>query len=158
MRTELKHISNAGDRNRSIVWPQRPLLDRSRDIGNDDLVDLVDREARDLDGRLFEDQFLEFDLELVEIPFAFFCEPVDGEPQHTLLLLVQMADLNAGDAIEPVMLGRFEARLTVEHDVLLADEDRVTEAELGHRRCNLSHMGQVKLADLFGRRPKPIEW
>src|SRR5690348_6779985 len=68
-----------------------------------------------------------------------------------------MSDLNAGDAIEPVKLGRCKARLAVEDDVLLADEDGIAEAKLGDGRCDLSHMGRVELADLLGRRLKLIE-
>jgi hypothetical protein len=36
---------------------------------------------------------------------------VGGKPQDALLRLIQMTDLNAGDAIEAVKLGRFKARL-----------------------------------------------
>src|SRR6266536_6469162 len=103
------------------------------------------------------DQLLNFDPQLVEVPIAFFRQPVDGEAQDALLLLVQMADLNTGDAIEPVKLGRFKARLAVEDDVLLADEDGIAEAKLGDRRCDLSHMSRVELADLLGRRPNLVE-
>src|SRR5262249_51109246 len=82
---------------------------------------------------------------------------VDQEPRG-VGNLVQMADLNAGDAIEPVKLGRFKARLAVENDVLLADEDGIAEAKLADRRCDLSHMGRVELADLLGRRSKLVDW
>src|SRR6266542_6971001 len=110
MRTELEEVAGAGDRDRAFIRPERPLLDRLRLIRDDDLIDLVQREARDLDRRFFNDQLLEFNPQLVEIPIAFFRQPVDGEAQDALLLLVQMADLNAGNAIEPVKLGRFKAR------------------------------------------------
>src|ERR1700730_10604747 len=113
MRTELKDVADAGDRNRVFFWPERSLLDPLRPVGDYDLVDLVRREARHLDRRFFKDQLLEFDLQLVEIPFAFFRKPVGGESEDALLFVVQMAHLNAGDAIEPVKLGRFKARLTV---------------------------------------------
>jgi hypothetical protein len=33
-----------------------------------------------------QDHFLEFDLELVEIPLALLAEPIDREPQQTHLL------------------------------------------------------------------------
>ena len=79
MRTELKDIANTGGRNRTIIWRERPLLDCLRIVGNDDLVDLVEGETRDLDRCIFEDQLPEFDLELVEIPFTLFREPIDGE-------------------------------------------------------------------------------
>src|SRR5262249_62024392 len=68
-----------------------------------------------------------------------------------------MADLNARDAIEPVELGRFKARLPIQDDVLLADEDGIAEAKHSDYRCDLSHMRRVELAELRGRMPKLIE-
>ena len=59
--------------------------------------------------------------------------------------------------IEPVELGRFKARLPIQDDILLADEDGIAEAKHSDYRCDLSHMRRVELAELLGRMPKLIE-
>jgi len=88
MRTELKNVADAGGCGRTFIWRQRPLLDRVRFPADYDLVDLVEREARNLDRRFFEDQLLKFDLQLIEIPFAFLREPINREAEEALFLLV----------------------------------------------------------------------
>ena len=59
--------------------------------GDNHLIDFASRETGDLDRRVGQDHFLEFDLELVEIPLALLAEPIDREPQQTLLLIREMS-------------------------------------------------------------------
>ena len=54
-------------------------------VAEDDLVNLVRREANDLDRRLSQNQLLELYFELIEIPPSLFTEAVDREPQRALL-------------------------------------------------------------------------
>ena len=49
MRAELEQVAGAGDSDRAIIRLERPLLDRL--IGDYDLVDLVERKARDINRR-----------------------------------------------------------------------------------------------------------
>ena len=119
MRPELKDVAGAGDRDSAGLGRQRPLLDRLRLVAEHDLVDFVEGEAGDLDRRVVQDQFLEFDLELVEVPLALFAEPVDGEAQQALLVLAsngRCARRARGRAREP---RRLEPDLAVEDDIVL---------------------------------------
>ena len=45
------------------------------------MVDFGRREPGDLDRRVEQDQFFEFNLQRIEIPLAFFGEAVDGKPK-----------------------------------------------------------------------------
>jgi len=55
-------------------------------FAKDDLVDLIEREAGDLDWGVGQDQFLEFYSKFVEVPLAFFAEAIDGETQSALVV------------------------------------------------------------------------
>jgi hypothetical protein len=61
-------------------------------ITEDDLIDLIEREAGDLDRRVSEDQFLEFDFKLAKIPLAFFAQPIKGKAQRPLFHIRQVID------------------------------------------------------------------
>jgi hypothetical protein len=51
------------------------LLDAVVMVAKDDLVDLVGRESSDLDRRVGQNQLLELDFELIEIPPSLLAEP-----------------------------------------------------------------------------------
>ena len=70
MRPELENVANAGDGDGVGLGRERPLLDRVVGFAENDLVDLVEGEAGDLDRRVGQDQLLELDLQLVEVPLA----------------------------------------------------------------------------------------
>ncbi len=72
MLTEAKHIAETRDGDRLGLGSKRVLFDPFGPIAKDDLIDLLKREAGDLDRRVGDDQFLELDFELGEIPLAFF--------------------------------------------------------------------------------------
>ena len=87
---------------------ERPLFDRVVDLGEDDVVDLVECEAGGLDRRVDHAQLLELDLELVKVPLAFLPEAVDGEAQHALFSVVQVLDAYARGAAEAELPSRLD--------------------------------------------------
>jgi hypothetical protein len=66
---------------------ERTLLNAVVRFAEDDLVDLVQGEAGDLDRSVGQDQLLELNLQLVEVPLAFLPKAIGGEAQHALVLL-----------------------------------------------------------------------
>ena len=58
---------------------KRTLFHQRHFIIEEDLVELRWLETCDLDRRIFQDQFLDFDLELVEVPASLLTEPVQGQ-------------------------------------------------------------------------------
>jgi hypothetical protein len=64
MLTEAKYIAEARERDSVGLGSKRTLFNLFYVIAKDDLVDLLECEAGDLDRRLGEDEFLEFDFEL----------------------------------------------------------------------------------------------
>jgi hypothetical protein len=77
------------------------LLDGALLLPDQDLVNFVQRKSGDFDRRVADDQFLELDLEFIEIPLALLAEAVAREPSQTTLDLVQMSDADAREIIEP---------------------------------------------------------
>ena len=148
MGPELKNVAQASDGDSVGLGREGTVFDGLVRFAEDDLVDLVGGEAGHLDRSVVEDQFLELELELVEVPLALFAEPIDDEAQHALLVLGQVADLNTGDAIEPVKLRRLETRPAVDDEVVLADEDRIAKAERADHAGDLAHVSRVLLTGL----------
>ena len=72
MLTEAKYIAKTRDGDRVRLRSKWALFDRRRLIAEYNLIDLLQREAGNLDRRWGENEFLEFDLELGEIPLPFF--------------------------------------------------------------------------------------
>jgi hypothetical protein len=72
------------------------------------VVDLVKREAGDLDRRVGEDQLLELDLKLVQVPLALLAKAIDGEAENALLGLAKMLDPNARVAAEAELPSRLD--------------------------------------------------
>ena len=124
----------------------RPLLDRLVTVAENNVVDLVEREAGDLDRRVGEDQLLELDLQLVQVPFALFAEAIDGEAQNALLGLAKMLDPHAGTRPRP--RAGLDPNSAIDDGMVSADKDRRTEAKGADRARHLAHMGRVELADL----------
>jgi hypothetical protein len=74
---------------RPVVWLFRrewPLLDCRRILTKNDLIDLIEREAGNLNGGIYQDQLFELEFKSIQIPFALFGQTIDGEGQHTLLI------------------------------------------------------------------------
>ena len=70
MLTEAKYMAETRDRDSVGLGRKRSLFGPFL-IAEDDLIDLIEREAGDLDRRVSEDQFLEFDFKFAKIPLAF---------------------------------------------------------------------------------------
>ena len=77
-------------------------------VVENDVVDLVEREAGDLDRRIGEDQLLELDLELVQVPLALLAKAIDGEAENALFDLAQVLDAHAWDAAKAELPSRFD--------------------------------------------------
>ena len=82
---------------------------------------------------------------------AFLAEPINGEPEQTLLILGEMIDTQARRAIETQELGRLEPDLAIDHQIVLADQDRIAKAKSADRSGDFAHMGGIEGAD-FSRR------
>ena len=152
-----KTSPSASDGDGVRLGRERTQLDGVVRFAKDDLVDLVQGEAGDLDRRVGQDQLLELNLQFVEVPLALFAETVDGEAKEALLLLGQMVDPDARRTAEAEKLRRLDPDLAVEDEVVLANEDRRTEAQRADRIGDLAHMGGVELADLARRRAKVLK-
>ena len=135
---------------------KRTLFNRVLFIVENDLIDLAQGEAGDLDRRVGEDQLLEFDFEFGEIPLAFLAQAIDRQPQGPLLRLRQMIHADAGQGGKTQQLRPLDPDFTVEDHVVLADEDGSAEPELADRAGDLAHMRRVALADLARRRTQII--
>jgi hypothetical protein len=61
-----------------------------------DLINLLEFEPGNLDRRAGQDQFLELDLELIEVPLALFAQTINGKTQQALLVVGQMVDSQQG--------------------------------------------------------------
>ena len=118
------------------------------------MVDLGGREPGDLYRRVQQDQFLKLNLQRIEIPLPLFGEAVDGKPQDTLFVWIQMLNAHARDSIEAQLLGCRVARFAVNELVAASDQERVAETEEANRGRDLSHMSGIKLAQLPGGGPK----
>ena len=79
---ELEHVAESSDRDGVGLGLERAFLDGVRLVVEDDLVDFIQREARDLDRHVGEDQFLEFEFQFVEVPLPLLAEAIDGKPQR----------------------------------------------------------------------------
>ena len=64
VRPERKNIARAGDGDSVRLGRERPPLEGVVRFAKDDLVDLVQGEARDVDRRVGQDQLLELNLQL----------------------------------------------------------------------------------------------
>jgi hypothetical protein len=63
VRPEVKDIAHAGDGDCAGLRRERPLFDRIVSLIENNVVDLVEREASDLDRRLGQNQLRELDFE-----------------------------------------------------------------------------------------------
>ena len=69
MGAKLERVAGMGDRDCAGRWRQWALLDSL--VVKDDLINLLEFESGDLDRRAGQDQLLELDLELIEVPLPF---------------------------------------------------------------------------------------
>ena len=127
MTSKQEDVAEPRDSGRAGRRRQRARLDRRDVVIEDNLIDLVKAEARDLNRSVLHDQLAKLDLELVEVPAAFLAEPVDREAKKPLLVLGEMFDANARNLDEPQQPRRLDAAVTVEHDIVCANEDRGAE-------------------------------
>src|SRR5579872_3635655 len=120
MRPEVKGVAYPGDRNCARLGRERPLFDRIVTLAENNVVDLVEREAGDLDRRVGEDQLLELDLELVQVPLTLLPKAIDGETQNALLGLAKMLDPDARDAAEAELPSRLDPNSAIDDGVVPA--------------------------------------
>ena len=92
-------------------------------LPEDNVIDLVEREARDLDRRIGHDQLFELELELLKVPLALFPEAVDSEAQYALFSLGQVLDPNARGAAEAELPRRFDPNSAVDNGIIPADDE-----------------------------------
>jgi len=118
MRTEPKYIAEPRDRDGVGLGSKAPFGPFF--IAEDNLIDLFQRKTGDFDRRISEDQFLEFDSQLGEIPLTFFAQPIDGEAQHTLFDIRQVINPDAGHGGKTQGLSRREPDFAVEVQIVLA--------------------------------------
>ncbi len=64
------------------------------------MVNLVKREAGDLDWSIGQNQLPELDFELIEIPLSLLAEAIDREPKRALLYFRQVVHPDARNAAE----------------------------------------------------------
>ncbi len=157
MRSQLKDIADLRDRRCDQIRFQGAFLKPVSAVTQNDLVDLIEGEARDLDRSVGQDQLLELDFERLQAPAAGFAQTVDGEAQHTLLVVAQMLDANARHAFEAKAPRRFDPRRTIEDETVPSNQDGRAEAERGNRVGDLSHMRRLKLADFARRHLQHVE-
>ena len=143
-----KNIAKASNGSGVRLGRERPPLDGVVRFAKNDLIDLVQGEAGDFDRGVCQDQFLELNLQFVEVPLTRFAETVHGEAQDALLLLAQILDSDTRRTTEAEKPRRLNADRAVENEVVFANQDRRTEAERADRIGDLAHMGGVELADL----------
>jgi hypothetical protein len=148
MGPELEHVADLRNRNRIGVRLKRPHLGRLECVPDDNVVDFTDREAGNLDRRIFQDELLELDLELIEIPASRLAKAIDCEAKQTLLLGGMMIHANAGKAAEAQQLGGLQPDLTVDQIVAVAYQKGITKAEGGDRCRDLAHMRGIQFAQL----------
>jgi hypothetical protein len=154
VRTELKQVAQTSDRNSARGRDQRSLFNSLGLFADENLINLVQPEAGDFDRRIGEDQFLELEFELIEIPLTFLAKPVHGEPQQALFLGGQMVDAHAGHTLQAQQLTSLKPNLAVDYDIVYAKQDRNTEPQRADCRGDFAHMGGIKLAEFAHRRAK----
>jgi hypothetical protein len=154
---EVKNIANAGNGDCAGVGRDRPLLDRFVSRVENDVIDLVEREAGDLDRRIGEDQLLELDLQLVQVPLALLAKAIDGDAENALFDLAQVLDAHAWDAAKAELPSRMNPNGAINDCFVLANEDRRAEAEGADRACHLMDMGRVELANHARRQSQLFE-
>jgi hypothetical protein len=152
MLTEAKYMAETRDRvglgrKRSLFGPFF--------IAEDDLIDLIEREAGDLDRRVSEDQFLEFDFKFAKIPLAFFAQPIKGKAQRPLFHIRQVINPDAGHGGKTQGLCRLDPDFPIKDKIVLADKDGSTEPQFADRAHEFPHMSRSALAD-FTRRQLQI--
>lgn len=96
-----KNIAPAVDRDCASFRREGPPFDCIIGLVENDVIDLVGSESRNFDGSVDQNQVFEFDLEFIEVPFAFLAQAVDGQPENPLLGFAQMLGSNARRPREP---------------------------------------------------------
>src|SRR5450756_1483051 len=113
---------------RTGLWRQRTRFHGCRLLAYDDLINFGHGEARDLDRGILQDEFLQFELKLIEIPAALLAKAIQGYPQQPAFRGVKMIGADAGYVGEAQKLGRLDAHHAVKHAVSLIDQNRIAKA------------------------------
>src|SRR5450759_2492938 len=128
MFTHGKDIANQHDGLRIGLWRQRTRFHGFGLIAYDDLINFGHGETRDLDRGILQDEFLKFELKLIEIPAALLAKAIQGHPQQPAFRGVKMIGADAGYVGEAQKLGRLDAHHAVKHAVSLIDQNRIAKA------------------------------
>lgn len=108
-----------------------------------DLVDLRQVEAGKLDRRSQVDEFGELQLQGPEVPFGLLRQAIESEPQQADLLLIEMIDDDARQAVEAKTTRRLENEATVDDLVITGNENGRRDSKSLDARHHLEHMGLV---------------
>ena len=157
MGTKPKHITATRDRGGVGLGSKRASFGPFF-IAENDLINLFQGKAGELDRRLGEDQFLEFDTELGEIPLTFFAQPINRKAQRPLFRLRQVINPDAGHGGKTQKLSRFDPGFPVENQIVLANKDGSTKPERADRAHNFPHMSRRALADFALRKMEIIDF
>ena len=72
---------------------KRPFFVRRRIVAKQNLINLGSAETRNLDRRLFDNELLKLDLEILKVPAALFRQPIGGKAKKALLAAGKMLEL-----------------------------------------------------------------
>ena len=139
------------DRDSAGFGRKRPWFVRRRIVAKQYLIDLGRAETGNLDLRLFDDELLELDFEILKAPGAVFAQPVEGDAQQALLGAGQMPDANAGNSGKPQLLSGLDANCAIEDGVAAPDQHGVAKAELGDRGGDFANMSRFLTPHLARR-------
>ena len=156
VRPHEEHVARARHRRMLGLGHERSRLHRRRRIGGEDPVDLRQLEAADLDRRVVDDQLLELQPQLLELPAAVLAQTVRRDAQQLELGRRQRVDGDAGDGGQVQELGCLDAHHAVDQPTLAIDEHRGCEAEGGDRVGDPAHVVGLDLPHVAsGRDQKP---
>src|ERR1700722_6175085 len=86
MAAESERVFKPGNGRDGRVRRKWTLFYRIFVAGKENLIDLAERKAGDLDWRPRDDQLLEFNFEFVEIPLPLFRQAIERQTQQPLLI------------------------------------------------------------------------
>ena len=110
---------------RSMLWVWRGL---PRFI--EQQIDLGEREAGDLHVEFQIDEGLQFDREQLAVPAGVQGQLVVGDDIGPALRRIEVGQAKRRNALHPEKLGGFDPAMPGDDLVVIADQDRIGEAEL----------------------------
>ncbi len=149
--THGKDIAKLHDGLRIGLWRQRTRFRGCGLLAYDDLINFGHGEACDLDRGVLQDEFLQFEFKLVDIPAALLAQAIQGHPHQSAFRGGKMIGADAGYVGEAQKLGRLDAYHAVEHGVSLIDQHRIAKAQTADCGGDLAKMSCLDLAHVARR-------